>query len=379
MKIHEYQAKALFREYGIAVPHGRVASSAEDAEKISGELGGTVAVKAQVHVGGRGKAGGIKIAHSPAEARDAAAAILGMDIKGSTVRNVWVEEGSAIVQEAYLGVIIDRAAKEISFICSAEGGVEIEVVAEQTPDKIIRFNTRADTFPEAEAGRYAGQLFNDANSMDNVVDVMRKLFHLFVEKDCSLAEINPLVLADDGRVIALDGKINFDDNALYRHPEIEALRDMDEENPQEIEAKEKGLSFVQLDGDIGCMVNGAGLAMATMDMIHLYGGNPVNFLDVGGSSNPEKVVNAFRLILSNEKIKAILINIFGGITRCDDIAKGILDSYRQIEIPVPVVVRLVGTNMEEGLRLLEGSPLIPAKALTEGVQKVIELGSRKVS
>ncbi len=373
MKIHEYQAKELFGSYGIPVPRGSVVSSPEDAGKAADALGGHVAVKSQVHVGGRGKAGGIKVANSADEAVQHATAILGMNIKGSTVHKVLIEEASQIAKEAYLGLIIDRGAQEIGFIASSEGGVEIEVVAKETPEKILRFGTATLSFPENEARKYAGSLFNDDGSVDAVVDVMGKLFKLFVEKDCSLAEINPLVLTQGGEVIALDGKINFDDNALMRHPELEELRDLAEEDANEIEARAQGLSFVQLDGDIGCMVNGAGLAMATMDMIQLFGGSPANFLDVGGSSNPEKVVHAFRIILSNDKVKAVLINIFGGITRCDDIAKGIIEAFERIDISVPVVVRLSGTNAEEGRKLLEGTKLISADTFEGAVKKVIEV------
>ncbi|MGA1193670.1 MAG: ADP-forming succinate--CoA ligase subunit beta [Kiritimatiellia bacterium] len=371
MKIHEYQAKTLFKEAGIPVPPGLLAHTPAEASDAARELGGLVAVKSQVHVGGRGKAGGIKLAHTPDEARDAAERILGMDIKGSTVHKVWVEKGSSIDREAYLGITLDRSARGILFIASAAGGVDIEEVAEKTPEKIIRFHTFDKTFPEAAARDAAGKLFENEAHTEATLDIMRKLFELFVNKDCSLAEINPLVLTKDGQVIALDGKLNFDENALFRRPEIEELRDMAEENPSEIEAKAKGLSFVQLEGDIGCMVNGAGLAMATMDMVQLFGGKPANFLDVGGSSNPEKVINAFKLILAAGNIKAVLINIFGGITRCDDIARGILDSFKQITIDVPVVVRLTGTNAEEGLKLLEGSSLIPAQTFADAVRKVI--------
>ena len=371
MKIHEYQAKELFKEIGIPTPSGLLAVTAEEAADAARKLGGVVAVKAQVHAGGRGKAGGIKVVKTPEEAQAAAAKILGMDIKGSIVHKLWVEKGSAIAREAYLGITLDRAERSILFICSAAGGIDIEEVAEKTPEKIIKFDTKTKAFPEASARSAAGKLFEDASLTEPVLDIMRKLFQLFVEKDCSLVEINPLVLTNDGQVIALDGKLNIDDNALFRHPDVEALRDMNEENPNEILAKSKGLSFVQLDGDIGCMVNGAGLAMATMDMVKLFGGNPANFLDVGGSSNPEKVIHAFKIILSSGKIKAVLINIFGGITRCDDIARGILESFKQIDIGVPVVVRLTGTNAEEGLRLLEGSSLIPAHTFAEAVRKVI--------
>lgn len=373
MKIHEYQAKELFAEFAIPVPEGRVATTATEVEEIANAFGGDVAVKAQVHVGGRGKAGGVKVARDAREARAAAELILGMDIKGHTVHKVLVERAANIAREAYLGLILDRAAKSISFICSAAGGMEIEEVAATEPEKILRIHTHERVFPETKARNIAGALFEDESTAETVLALMRKLFKLFVEKDATLAEINPLVLSGDGSVMALDGKITFDANALYRQEAIESLRDMDEEDPNEVEAKAKGLSFVQLDGDIGCMVNGAGLAMATVDAVTHFGGSPSNFLDVGGSSNPEKVVNAFKLILSSGKVKAILINIFGGITRCDDIAKGILDSLERIEITVPIVVRLVGTNSDQGLAMLEGSPLHPALSLSEGVKKAIEL------
>ena len=379
MKIHEYQAKGLFKEYEIPVPDGELAKTADDAVAIYEKFGGVVAVKSQVHVGGRGKAGGIKIAKSAEEVRTAAEAILGMDIKGSTVKKVWVENGSNIAREAYLSVIIDRSSKTIGFICSAEGGVEIEVVAEERPEAILRFNAEGYNFPEEAAQAAAAQLFGAETPVDQVMDFLRKLFKLFVEKDCDLAEINPLVLTGEGNVIALDGKVVFDDNALFRHPEVEALRDMDEEDANEIDAKEKGLSFIQLDGDIGCMVNGAGLAMATMDMINFHGGTPANFLDVGGSSNPDKVVNAFRLILSSGRVKAVLINIFGGITRCDDIAKGILTTFETMDIDIPVVVRLAGTNAEEGNKLLEGSTLIPASSFPDAVKQTIALAKGSVA
>ncbi len=373
MKIHEYQAKQLFTGYGIPVPPGEIATTPEEVREIAAKLTGTVAVKAQVHVGGRGKAGGIKVAKTPDEAAAHAKQILGMDIKGSCVRKVWIEQAADIRKEAYLGIIVDRAVKGATFICSAAGGVDIEEVAANTPEKIIRFTTTSRQFPESEAKAVAGKLFEDDSTADAVLHVMRDLFRVFIEKDCSLAEINPLVLTGAGDVIALDGKINVDDNALFRLPDIEALRDMDEEDPNEIEAKEKGLSFVQLDGTIGCMVNGAGLAMATMDMIQFFGGTPANFLDVGGSSNPDKVVHAFRLLMQNPKVKAILVNIFGGITRCDDIARGILASYEQIDIQLPIVIRLSGTNAEAGMELLAGTPLITAGTFEEAVKRAINV------
>lgn len=373
MKIHEYQAKQLFSGYGIPVPPGEIATTAEEVRESATRLTGTVAVKAQVHVGGRGKAGGIKVASTADQAASHAQQILGMDIKGSCVRKVWVEQAADIRKEAYLGIIVDRAVKGVTFICSAAGGVDIEEVAAKTPEKIIRFTTTSREFPESDAKQIAGKLFEDESTAPAVLDVMRKLFQVFIDKDCSLAEINPLVLTGAGDVIALDGKINVDDNALFRLPDVESLRDMDEEDPNEIEAKEKGLSFVQLDGTIGCMVNGAGLAMATMDMIQFFGGTPANFLDVGGSSNPDKVVHAFRLLMQNPNVKAILVNIFGGITRCDDIARGILASYEQIDIHLPIVIRLSGTNAEVGMKLLEGTPLITAGTFEEAVKRAIHV------
>jgi succinyl-CoA synthetase beta subunit len=372
MKIHEYQAKEIFRSYGIPVPNGKVASTPAEAKKIAAEFGGVVAVKAQVHAGGRGKAGGVKIAKSPDEAEAHASKILGMNIKGSIVRKVLIEGGANIKKEAYLSVLLDRSTRALLFIASAAGGIDIEEVAAKTPEKIIKFSTKTKNFPEADAQKFASDLFNDPATAAGVLDVMRKIFKIYVETDASLVEINPLVLTGEGKVIALDGKMNFDDNALYRQEKVAALRDLGEEDPNEMAAKEKGLSFVQLDGYIGCMVNGAGLAMATMDMVKLYGGEPANFLDVGGSSNPDKVVEAFKIILSNPKVKAVLINIFGGITRCDDIARGILTAYERMTIGVPVVVRLTGTNSVEGLKLLQGSKLIPAKTFAEAVKKVIE-------
>jgi succinyl-CoA synthetase beta subunit len=374
MNIHEYQAKSLFASAGIPVPKGKLALSVEEAVEAFHELGGDlVAVKAQVHVGGRGKAGGVKLARNEEEVKEAAGSILGLDIKGHTVHRLWIEQGSDIRKEAYLSVILDRTEKTIGFIASAEGGMDIEEVAANTPDKIRMFGSKDYSFPDEAAHAAAAELFGGDGAHSALV-IMRKLFQLFIEKDLQLAEINPLVLTSAAEVIALDGKITVDDNALMRQPDLEDLRDMKEENLAEIDAKEKGLAFIQLDGDIGCMVNGAGLAMATMDMINIFGGKPANFLDVGGSSNPEKVVHAFRLILAEGKVKAVLINIFGGITRCDDIAKGILKAYDTMDIPVPVVVRLTGTNAEEGKALLEGSKLIPAGTFAEAVQKTISLG-----
>jgi succinyl-CoA synthetase beta subunit len=371
MKIHEYQAKDLFAAAGIPTQRGTVAATPEEAEQQARAMGRMVVVKSQVHAGGRGKAGGVKLARTPEEARDKAKAILGMNIKGSVVRKVLIADAADIEREVYLAIILDRSSRGILFMASAEGGMDIEELAVKAPEKILRFNTLSKAFPEAAAREAAPKLFGPAHA-DQVLDIMRKLFQLFVEKDCSLVEINPLVLTPKDEIIAVDGKMNFDDNALYRQPAIEALRDLGEENANEIEAKARGLSYVELEGDIGCMVNGAGLAMATMDMIKLFGGQPANFLDVGGSSNPEKVVHAFRIILSRPGIKAVLINIFGGITRCDDIARGILEAFKRMTISVPVVVRLTGTNAAEGLALLKDSQLIPASSFAEAVRKVIE-------
>ena len=374
MDIHEYQAKSLFAAAGIPVPEGRLAESVDQAVAAYEALGrGIVAVKAQVHIGGRGKAGGVKLAKSADEVKEHATAILGMDIKGHTVHKVWIEKGSDIKKEAYVSVILDRSDKSVGFIASSEGGMDIEEVAATTPDKILRFGSTDYVFPEEEAKKAAAELFG-GDAVDQTLTVLHKLFDLFLERDLQMAEINPLVLTGDGTVVALDGKITIDDNALMRQGDLEELRDFNEDNPDELEAKSLGLSFIQLDGDIGCMVNGAGLAMATLDMINLYGGDPANFLDVGGSSNPEKVVHAFRFILKSGKVKAVLINIFGGITRCDDIAKGILKAFETMDIDVPVVVRLAGTNAAEGQALLEGSSLVPAATFAEAVQKTIALG-----
>jgi succinyl-CoA synthetase beta subunit len=371
MKIHEYQAKELFTRYGIPTQAGILAHTPEEAAAAAARFARTVVVKAQVHTGGRGKAGGVKLAHNAAEAREKAARILGMQIKHTTVHKVLVADAVDIGREVYLAITLDRSTKTVLIMACAEGGMDIEELAVTAPEKILRINSPTKTFPEAAARPVAARMFGEAHTAA-VLDIMARLYKLFIELDCSLVEINPLVLTTQGQIVAVDGKVNFDDNALFRHPDLEALRDLAEENASELDAKAKGLSYVELDGNIGCMVNGAGLAMATMDMIKLFGGQPANFLDVGGSSNPDKVIHAFRIILGTGRIKAVLINIFGGITRCDDIARGILESFKQITINVPVVVRLTGTNAEEGLRLLQGSQLIPAATFSEAVRKVIE-------
>jgi len=370
MKIHEYQAKELFASYGIATQTGEVATTPDEVAAATRKHSGAVVVKAQVHSGGRGKAGGVKVAANELEAREKSEKIFGLNIKGSIVRKVLINDAVDIGREAYMAVTHDRSKRGLLFMACAEGGMEIEELAAKAPEKILRLTTLSKTFPAGEAKKIAAAMFGEEHAAA-VLDVMEKLFKLFIEKDCSLVEINPLVLTKQGRVLALDGKVNFDDNALFRHEDIGALRDPFEEDPNEMLAKEKALSFVQLDGHIGCMVNGAGLAMATMDMVKLYGGDPANFLDVGGSSNPDKVVEAFKIILGNPKVKAVLINIFGGITRCDDIAKGILAAFERMTVHVPVVVRLTGTNAEQGLKMLEGSTLIPAKTFAEAVKKAI--------
>jgi len=374
MNIHEHQAKDLFREHGLPVQDGIVAYTVEEAVAAYEKFGDVVAVKAQVHTGGRGLAGGVKIAKTVDEVREHAGNILGLDIKGHIVKRLYIEDGcSSIEKEAYLAVILDRSAKAIGFIGSAEGGVEIETVAHENPDAIKRFSTSELTFPKDAARPLAEALFG-GKSVDETMEVLEKLFDMFVKLDCTQAEINPLVLTGDGSVLCLDGKLNFDDNALFRHPEIVKLRDMEEEDVNEIEAKEKGLAFIQLDGDIGCMVNGAGLAMATLDMINIHGGKPANFLDVGGSSNPDKVVEAFKLILASGKVKSILVNIFGGITRCTDIAEGMLTALKQMDVEVPIVVRLEGTEAEAGRKMLADSPLHTAETFGEAVAKAVKLG-----
>ena len=372
MKIHEHQARDLFRSFGIPMPEGRLASTPEEAMEAALALGGTVVVKAQVHAGGRGKAGGVKLAASPAEAREKARAILGMDIKGSTVRKVLLVPAVDIAREIYLGVTVDRASQRAVIMACAEGGVEIEEVARTAPEKILRMPVDPLLgLTDGQARELAFRLFQDGKQARACAGILKSLYRCFVEKDCSLAEINPLVLTKAGEVIAIDAKVNFDDNALDRHPDFEALRDMSEEDSNEIKAKKAGLSYVALDGDIGCLVNGAGLAMATLDVVKLHGGHPANFLDVGGSSDPRKVVTALEIIPSNPRVKAILFNIFGGITRCDDVAKGLLTALSRMSISLPIVVRLTGTNEAEARELLKGTRLITAETMDEAVEKAV--------
>ena len=382
MNVHEYQAKALFREYGVSVPEGELATTPGEAAQAARNLGTeVVVVKAQVHAGGRGKGGGVKLAKSPADAEKAASEILGMTLhtpqtppEGKLVRKVYVEAGSSIARELYLAILLDRAAEKFAIVASTEGGMEIEVVAEETPEKILTVlvdpNAGLQDFQARQLGFGLGL---EASQIGAFASFVRGLFRLYLEKDCTQVEINPLVVTDDGQLFALDGKLNFDDNALYRHPDIAELRDPEEEDARERAASEIGLSYVGLDGNIGCMVNGAGLAMATLDMISHCGGSPANFLDAGGGVQEEQVKAAFKLILQDEQVKAILVNIFGGIVRCDLIAEGVVAAAQELDVDIPVVVRLQGTNAAEGRKILEdsGLALIPAETLKEAGEKVV--------
>ena len=372
MKIHEYQARELLAAYGVTVPPGKVASNAEEAKKIAADLGSGVVVKAQVLVGGRGKAGGVKLAGNPDEAEQVARKILGLTIKDLPVEKVLVAKSIDIKKEYYLSVVLDRAKKKAVFIASASGGVDIEELAVKEPEKILMFEIDPlRGIDDVGLESYCRRIFGESKALSQASDTLKKIYKLFREKDCSLVEINPYAQLPDGTLVAADAKINFDDNGLPFHPEVEALRNPEEYSADEIAAREASLSFVSLDGDIGCIVNGAGLAMATMDIIKLFGGQPANFLDVGGSSNPEKVLNALKILTGNKRLKAILINIFGGITRCDDIARGILLAKSQIEMHIPMVIRLIGTNEKEGREILEKAGIAAAEKLSDAVRKVV--------
>ncbi|HDN79472.1 MAG TPA: ADP-forming succinate--CoA ligase subunit beta [Chloroflexi bacterium] len=374
MKLHEYQSKQLFSRYGIPIPQGEVASTPEEARQAAEKIGRKVAIKAQVLVGGRGKAGGIRLARDAAEAEKVAADILAMKIKGLPVRKVLVDEALEIAKELYLGVVIDRAQGKPVMMASSEGGVDIEEVARRSPEKI--FKIAIDPLlglKPYQARELAFCIGLEKEHLRPFSSIALGLYKCFVENDASLAEINPLVVTSEGKLIAADAKVVIDDNALYRHPDLAQMRDVDEETPAEREARSFGISYVQLDGEIGCMVNGAGLAMATMDVIKLYGGNPANFLDIGGGAKAEQVAAALRIILSDPKVKAVLINIFGGITRCDEVARGILTALEEVKPKVPFVVRLVGTNEDEGRRLLAEANMVTATSLIEAAQKVVEL------
>ncbi len=375
MNIHEYQAKEIFRRFGLPVPEGEVATTADEAVAIAGRLGLPVVVKAQVLTGGRGKAGGVKLCDSEQEVRDRAGKILGMDIKGHTVRKVLVTPAVDIAEEYYVGMLVDRGSKRPLLMASAEGGVEIEQVARDNPEAILRqaIDPRYGLLDHEALGLGLRLCQGDVKKARQIAVAMQKLYSAFLHADASLAEINPWIFTPAGEGWAIDAKVNLDDNALFRHRDYEPLRDLDEENPAERKAREAGLSFVKLDGSIGCLVNGAGLAMATMDLVQYYGGMPANFLDIGGSSNPDKVVNALGIILDDPNVKAILFNIFGGITRCDDVAAGIIAATERMEIRVPIVVRLTGTNEEEARAMLAGTTLTAAATMDEAVQKAIEL------
>ncbi len=372
MKIHEYQAKEVFSLYQIPVPRERLVTTPGEAETAARDIGLPVVLKAQVLVGGRGKAGGVKKVEKLEAVAPVASKILGMEIKGLTVKKLLVSECVTIKSEYYLGITIDRSVRQPVLIASAAGGVEIETVAKQTPEKILK--TEIDPLlglRHFQARNIGMALFGDARLAQEFTSFARKLYQIFVQRDCSLVEINPLVLTTNGTLIALDAKINFDDNALFRHPENEALRDPESEDPKELEAKNAGLSYIKLSGNVGCIVNGAGLAMATMDLIKRFGGEPANFLDVGGSSSPEKMLTAMRIILSDPNVRVILVNIFGGITRCDDIAQGLIMASKDADIKVPIVARLVGTNAPQAYALLANSPVLSANRMSEAVQLAV--------
>ena len=376
MKIHEYQAKEIFRKYGIPVPPGEMAETPEQAKEIAQKIGKPVMIKAQVHVGGRGKAGGIKSAANPDEAYEKAKNILGMDIKGLKVKKVLVTESKEISSEAYIGIIVDRRTKKPVMMVSPAGGIDIEEVAKNTPEKI--FKLEVDPLlglQPYQARNLAFKLYANPKTCNQAIPVIMKLYWAFWDLDCSLAEINPFITTPEGEVWALDAKINIDDNGLERHPEIEAMRDLDSEEPGENEARKMGLSFVKLDGNIGCVVNGAGLAMATMDLVKHFGAEPANFLDIGGSSNPEKVMTAMRIITRDQNVKAILFNIFGGITRCDDVANGIVAALKEFKLKVPIVVRLTGTNEDKAREILKQVGLSATSSMEEVVRKAIELSN----
>ncbi len=382
MNIHEYQGKEIFRKYGVATPRGIPAFSVDEAAKAAETLGGKVwVVKAQIHAGGRGKGGGVKVAKSPAEVRELAGRILGMTLvthqtgpAGRVVKRLLIEEGADIAKELYVALVVDRAAQRVTLMASSEGGMDIEEVAAKTPEKIhkVAIDPVAG-LGDAEAEGVARKIGVPEASVAQARELLKNLYRVFDECDCSLAEVNPLILTGDGRVVALDAKLNFDSNALFRHPEIVAYRDLDEEDPAEVEASKYDLSYISLDGDIGCLVNGAGLAMATMDTIKLFGGSPANFLDVGGGATAEKVTEAFKIMLRNPELKAILVNIFGGIMKCDTIATGVVTAARQVGLKVPLVVRLEGTNVDLGKKILadSGLPIIPASDMGDAARKVV--------
>jgi len=374
MKLQEYQSKQLFAKYGIPVPKGRVAATATEAKQIAEELGGRVVIKSQVLVGGRGKAGGIRLAKNPSEAEEMATLILGMEIKGLPVRKVLVDEAAQIEKEIYLGITNDRAARKPVMMASSAGGVEIEEVARLTPEKIIK----AHIFPllglrDYQARDIAAGIDLPREHWRIFGQIARGLWQAYADCDATLAEVNPLVITSGNQLLAVDGKMVLDDNALFLHTDLAEMRDLDVEAPSEIEARKFGLSFIKLDGNIGCMVNGAGLAMTTMDIIKLFGGEPANFLDIGGGAGAEKVSAAMRIILADPNVKTILLNVFGGITRCDEVARGILSALSEVKTKVPMVIRLVGTNAEEGRRILANANMVTAETLVDAAQKAVAI------
>lgn len=374
MDIHEYQAKERFIAAGIPVPPGEVATTADEAQAIASKFGGAVMVKAQVHAGGRGKAGGVKYCNDASEAREHASNILGMDIKGLTVEKVLVTPAEDIESEAYVGVLVDRSTQSATFMVSPEGGMDIEEVAEKQPEAIRRLavDPRYGLLPH-QAYWLANFLYEDKAHVKQATKVVSQLYDAFVNSGASMTEINPLITTPEGDIKAIDAKMSIDDNELFRRPDVAAMRDTSSEPPSEIKAREAGLSYVKLDGDVGCCVNGAGLAMATMDLVKYYGGEPANFLDIGGSSNPDKVVAALEIITSDPNVKAILFNIFGGITRCDDVANGIVEATRRIDIQVPIVIRLTGTNEEKALEILEEAGFSAYTSMDDVVEKAVQL------
>ncbi|MEP7325687.1 MAG: ADP-forming succinate--CoA ligase subunit beta [Gemmatimonadota bacterium] len=374
MNLHEYQGRNLFRAAGIPMPDGDVANSPSEVEAIAKRLGGTVVVKAQVHAGGRGKAGGVKLAKTPAEAADVASRILGMQIKGLPVQKVLVVPAADITSEAYAGIIMDRESQRPVVMVSAAGGIDIEEVAARTPEKITRLavDPRYGLLPH-QAQTLAFTLYSDIAPVRAAAKILEQLYQVFTTNGASLTEINPLVTTPDGKVVALDAKVVIDDNELDRRPDLAAMRDESAEEPSEVAARRASLTFIKLDGNVGCVVNGAGLAMATMDLVKYYGGEPANFLDIGGSSNPEKVVNALKIITADTAVKAILFNIFGGITRTDDVANGIGAALKQFKVNVPIVVRLTGTNEAEAFKILQGIGMKALSDMDEAVREVVKL------
>jgi succinyl-CoA synthetase beta subunit len=381
MNIHEYQGKELFEKYGVTVPGGKVASTPEEAEAIAKELGGTVIVKAQIHAGGRGKGGGVKLAKNPAEAKKVASEILGMTLvthqtgpDGRLVKKVLVEEASEIANELYVSIVLDRASGRPTIMASTEGGMDIEEVAAKTPEKLLKvqIDPAIGVWPTT-ARRVAYGLGLEGDQAKDGAKFIMNLYKFYDEMDCSLVEINPLVQTKDGRVFALDAKVNFDDNALFRHKDVAEMRDTDEEDPLEVEASKYNLNYIKLDGEVACMVNGAGLAMATMDIIKLSGSSPANFLDVGGGANKEMVKNAFRILMDDYDVKAVFINIFGGILRCDVLAEGVVEAVKTVNVNVPIVIRMEGTNVEKGRKILENSGLdfTVGNGMADSAEKVV--------